>query len=266
MDKQNDSIIQKALLDSGFPFQTAVADVIRQTPQWSIETEEFPWQDNNNSVQFLDIVAKCGNIFVGVECKKTRKDIYIFLKYDESCRDNNDRVRCFYLTQMKDTTHRMEVYCDDWSMEPFSIESSFCVVGPDKTNKNQRLLERDAQLLLGGLDAFVKKHRREYQPRSDHESDFLYLPVLITNAPLHIADYKPSDISLETGEFLSLPKIISKSTWIKFAKTFTPACKRYDGFRTIFVVNALYLSDFLIKLKAINYKSKSGIMIEDLGD
>jgi hypothetical protein len=69
-----------ALLASGFPFQTAIADVVRHVPDWSIEKEEFPWRDDTGTDRFLDLVVCKNNLHVTIECKKTQKEIFTFLQ------------------------------------------------------------------------------------------------------------------------------------------------------------------------------------------
>ncbi len=237
-----------SLMASGFPFQTAVANVIRQTQNWSVETEEFPWQDDSGSERFLDAIATNGSVIIAVECKKTQKEVLTFLSPGESFDNNVERVRCLYICQIQDSTRRMEVFCDDWCIIPPSVESMFCVVSTSESGKDQRLLERDAHLLVRGTDAFAKEHRRTFRPQIYPESDRPYLPLLVTNAPLFVASYKPSVISLETGQFSTPPKDIKEVKWVRFAKAFTSSRCRDIGIRTVIIVNAMALSDFLNSL------------------
>src|SRR3972149_2032808 len=170
-----------ALLASGFPFQTAVAHAIRQLAAWSIVTEEYPWSDERGTDQFLDIVASYQQITATIECKKTEGQILTFL-IPGGGRDDRAKARVLFLSQMQDSTHRFVMYCADWNIRPLSFESSFCVVSTSKSGKDQRLLERDAQVLIRGTDAFVQQRMR-VKPETTTEPDRLYVPVLLTNAP-----------------------------------------------------------------------------------
>jgi hypothetical protein len=42
---------------SGFPFQIAIADLIRTVPNGIVLEEEFPWQNEEGNGRFLDILA-----------------------------------------------------------------------------------------------------------------------------------------------------------------------------------------------------------------
>jgi len=237
------------LMASGFPFQTAITSVIQQTPNWNIITEEFPWRDDNGSERFLDLVATDGSMIIAVECKKTQKEVFSFLCPINTSDKDVDRVRCLYLRQMQDATRRMEVFCDDWGIVPLSPESMFCVVSTSETGRDQRLLERDTHLLVHGTDAFAKIHRKVFKPQTYPEPDRPYLPLLVTNAPLFVARYKPSDISLDTGQFSVPPKDIIGKKWVRFTKAFISSGGRDFGDRTVFVINSIALSEFLANLK-----------------
>jgi len=240
-----------SLMASGFPFQTAITNVIKQTPNWKIMNEEFPWKDDSGSERFLDIIATNGSVIIAVECKKTQKEILTFLCPGEFHDDKVERVRCLYLCQIQDATGRMEVFGDDWCIMPPSSESMFCVVSTGETGKDQRLLERDAHLLVNGINAFAKVHRRDFRPQNYPEPDRPYLPLLVTNTPLFVAHYEPSDISLETGQFSEPPKNIESVKWVRFSKAFALINSRDIGVRTVIVVNAIALSEFL---KTLNIK------------
>src|SRR5262245_14234904 len=70
-----------SLQRSGFPFQTAVADLFRTAKKWSLHASEYPWRDAENKDNFLDIVVVDRDKFVlTIECKKTTKEIFTFLR------------------------------------------------------------------------------------------------------------------------------------------------------------------------------------------
>lgn len=47
--------VYTALRHSGFPFQTAVADIVQQSRPWELSTVEYPWTDASGNDQFLDL-------------------------------------------------------------------------------------------------------------------------------------------------------------------------------------------------------------------
>ncbi len=239
------SAVNGALLSSGFPFQTAIAQVIRAEPDWEVAAEEWSWQDADGSNQFVDIVARHERLALVVECKKTNKEIFTFLNPNDGSglRKEVERARCVYTSQIQDSTRRLEVFAGEWGLSPESEESMFCVVSTSTSGRDQRLLERDAQKVVGGTDAYANS-RRAGSGGGGAVADCPFVPVIVTNAPLFSATYEPGQVSLETGEFSQLPNVAAVR-WMRFRKSFRP----YNGFdlgdRTVFVVNAGALTDFL---------------------
>jgi len=121
----------------------------------------------------------------------------------------------------------------------------FCVVS--ESAKDERLLEKDAQLLVNGSDAYGC-HLGE-QPRSEVHRHKIIVPVIVTNAKLFIASYDPADVSLDTGELLPSATEISSIPWVRFTKSFSGAPDIGDS--TVFVVSANSLRDFLENLEMI---------------
>jgi hypothetical protein len=249
-DSQTPQPVINALLASGFPFQTAVARMVRQVPGCALLGEEVPWRDETGSDQFLDLIATKGRFVVTVECKKTEKEIFTFLQPGGADGDVN-RVRCIYLTQNQDVTKRMELFCTDWWFMPKSAESAFCVVSTSESGRDQRMLERDVQRLVRGTDAYAQRRKRSFHVTGVSEADRPILPVLVTNAKLFAAEYDPANVSLETGQLpMPRPATLSPVEWVRFRKGFTSAGNDV-GERTVFVVRASALAKWFEKLEFI---------------
>jgi hypothetical protein len=137
---------------------------------------------------------------------------------------------------------RLILYSGEWELTPESLEAAFCVMSMD--SGNQRLLEKDAQLLIRGADAFGKTILKS-PPTALGVPDRILVPVIVTNAKLYQAVYDPRSISLESGQ-LPVPPVpeISELRWIRFRKPFI-ASSRDAGERTVFVVSAASFQDFL---------------------
>lgn len=181
-----------------------------------------------------------------IECKKTQKEMLTFLRPGPADGDVN-RARCLYLRQIQDSTRRMELFCSDWLLMPKSAEAAFCVVSTSDSGKDQRMLERDVQLLVRATDAYAQRYKRNLRPQFP-ELDILFVPLLVTNAKLFVADYDPADVSLDSGQFSTpLPATVSPSPWVRFRKAF-PSAGKDVGDRTVFVVAAPALPEFLGKL------------------
>lgn len=239
--------VNGALLASGFPFQTAVADRIRRLPDWRIRGEEVPWQDADGTDHFIDLIATRDKITILVECKKTVKEALTFLhpRHDGHLPET-EQVRCIYTSQIKDSTQRLEVFPGVWDVAPQSAESKFCVVSTSASGRDQRMLERDARTLAKSTDAWARQQRDAFIPHHT-EPDHLFIPLIVTNAPLFSACYNPDTVSLKVGSFSTLPSAQAVQ-WSRFRKSFSSDLHPDLGDRTIMVVNAESLASFLNKL------------------
>jgi hypothetical protein len=113
------------------------------------------------------------------------------------------------------------------------------------------MLEREAALLMGGTDTFDSAIPNTYV---DPRRSLLILPIIVTNAKLFSTRYKPGEVSLETGEFPNSPSELEEERWIRFSKSFTASSARDVGDRSIFVVRAVNLADFLQNLKFAEFQ------------
>lgn len=253
MSDANDSIpkaVLESLRSSGFPFQTAVAHVIRSSRGWSIYASEYPWRAGNDD-RFLDLVATNGKFFLTVECKKTRQETLTFLRpLGHSNTGHIAEFRCLQAVVYDAKEHRQaHLFCETWALWPKSHCSEFCIVSTSKSGRDQRLLERDASLVIGATDAFAEDIRNRLRRREPLSPPYLFLPVIVTNAKIYTARYKPSEVSLDTGEFEELPKEIEEAPWVRFSKAFTAGGGPDLGSRSLFVVNSASLGEFLTNLE-----------------
>lgn len=190
-DASPNQAVINGLLASGFPFQTAIAEVVRKIHYCTIAAQEFPWRDEAGADHFLDLVVHTHSLIVTIECKKTQKEIFTFLQLTGISQQSVTRSRCFYLLQIDDSSKRLELWTREWDIKPKSLESAFCVVTTSESRKDQRLLEKDAQLLLRGTEAYGRSLTRERKTELG-EPDRLIVPVIVTNAKLFSATYDPN--------------------------------------------------------------------------
>ena len=240
--------VRASLQSSGFPFQTAVAHVVNPSLGWTLHASEYPWHGQEDDPHFLDIVATNGTIFLTIECMKTRKEILTFLRPLSLANTGEvDQFRCLRAKQIADATKRVELFCEEWAVNPRSTCSEFCVVSTSDSGKDQRLLEKDARVLVQATDAFAEDYRERVRPDQgpSPSSTCLFLPVIVTNAPIYTARYKPTDISLESGEFFVPPTDILAVRWVRFRRAFTSVVQADLGDRSVFVVQAMFFRDFL---------------------
>lgn len=237
--------IIEAVRGSGFPFQTAVRYAIRTHPgKYRIHASEYPWRNRKNEDSFLDLVCNNRQLVLTIECKKTKQEKYIFLLPQGSEASTGDTFdfRCVRLNLEADNK-TTRVYCEDHELDPRCPAAEFCVVS---TNSKERMLERDAAMLISASDAFA--HDKSEWQRINISPPFLIVPVLITNAGIYTVRYLPTEVSLNSGEFEKMPEEQNPVPWIRFSKSFVAGSGRDIGYRSMFVVNASHLNDFLGKL------------------
>jgi hypothetical protein len=235
----------ESLTRSGFPFQTAVRHVISSSPKrWEIHTSEYPWLGSDNEEYFLDLIATKKEFALTIECKKTRSEILTFLlPLGHSHTGDIPDFRCLRAESFTVTKRDEYLFCETWSLWPPSPRSEFCVVGTSASGRDQRLLERDASLVVCATDALA--HDVQRHKTLGKGPPYLFVPVIVTNAQIYTARYEPPEVSLETGEFGKVPKDIKPTPWIRFHKAFATAGRRDLGSRSVFVVNAMSFGQFL---------------------
>ena len=138
-------------------------------------------------------------------------------------------------------SRRLELHVCDWNLKPPSSESRFCVVSGGQKSGKERLIEPEAQLLIGATDSYARQ--RQLDPLEPSKRP--YVPLLVTTAPLIMATYKSQSIPLETGRLALEPTDLREVPWVRFRKTFTAGVPVEISERTVMVVNARHLAEFL---------------------
>ncbi len=240
-----------SLQGSGFPFQTAIAQVIRaKTPAgWSIRASEYAWQTLDGEGHFLDLVAQKGPLLLTIECKKTAKEVWTFLRPLGLglTTGQTGEFRCVQGEQAASFMNPLALSCGSWPPWPQPTLPGICVISTSKSGGDQPMLERDAGLLIRATDAFADDFRGRSHPTKE-TGPFLFVPVIVTNANIYTARYQPTDVSLETGEFSRPPKEIEPADVVRFHKTFVTETRWDVGARSVFVVRPSALADFLDRL------------------
>lgn len=252
-----------ALQGSGFPFQTAVRQVIGAKPQagWSLFRSEYAWQTLDGEGRFLDLVAiKDGQLFITVECKKTISDVWTFLRPLGHAHTGSPHVdfRCLRAEQIGGGSAKLtppkhlKLHAETWPLAPPSTVSEFCVISGRQTD---RLLEKHAGELIRATDAFADDIRKGCFQTDPHATFHLFIPVIVTNATLFTARYNPTEVSLVDGRFAEPPKEIEPCEVVRFQKTFMSEGWSDLRERSVFVVYAPAFSTFLDQLALTGNRS-----------
>lgn len=264
------NVVLNSLLSSGFPFQTAITEIVKTLSNHTIAAIEFPWRDELGTDRFLDLIVRRPDLTITIECKKTKNEKLTFLqpRLSGTANEDENRYRCVYLhddrVYEQDTRQHVTKYviaCADWMMKPRSPEAMFCVVGTSDSGRDSRMLEKDAQLLIRGTDAYTL-HERSKVIRNTAGPQLIVVPVIVTNADLFTATYDPNDVSLDSGELREIALAdVSPVQCIRFRKAFT-AGSRDAGDRSVFVVAANSLQTFLHDLDVISRTPKNSVTVE----
>jgi hypothetical protein len=238
-DRRDDvTAIIAALKRSGFPLPTRVMHEIeqRRARGWRFLASEYPWRGPYVEDQFIDLVASCGTVVLVVECKKAQERSLLFLR--PLGRESTGQLKDFTAWQLEKRPSQIPdvVLRDDFSLEPSSYQAQFCV---STEKSSERLLEQDARRVVFAADAVV-----ETFSRADLPSRSFVIPVIVTPHRLYTLRFRPTEISLETGDFSNLDHTqIEPIPWVRFHKTL--AARLGNRPRTVFVVNAGSLPTFL---------------------
>lgn len=237
---------------SGFPFQLAVERAIRDAErehQWSVFAHEYAWESPEGGSGFLDLLLRCGIGYLLCECKRSSAP-WVFLIPEEDA-NSTAIVRCVASSILQDGIRRGVVH--DFYASPGSYEAEFCVLGGDKRGE---LLEHTARGLVEAQESIAASWDEAAVQRlrsGEGGSVFLYLPLIITSAQLHVCRFDPSETSLETGKIPDT-STFEEVPWIRFKKTLTTSDYSIDpesldqtssGERTVWVVRASELVAFL---------------------
>jgi hypothetical protein len=200
---------------SGFPFQIVVETLVHETEpahNWRVLHREHGWVLNGDS-GFIDLVLRdrSGRRFMVVECKRLREATWVFLPADGDPRPR--RHVNGWVSWYDGGEQKVFGWCD-LSGEPAGPEAPFCAMRGQDASGQRSLLERVGGELVLSTEALAREQR---DFRAVHTPDLkIYANVIVTNAALRVARFKPSSVSLADGtisdaEFQDVP-------WVRFRK------------------------------------------------
>ena len=174
------------------------------------------------------------------------RDKFVFLlPADVDAGAQRQAVECIYLHQIQDSTRRGAVAWGSASALPLSYEATFCVA---KSSSSNRLLENDAQPLVRATEAYAMNRYRQFKPQGSEPTSVACVPVLVTNAPIFVARYRPADVSLDSGIYLARIEHLFPVRFIRFTKQFTTSVYFDVRQRTVFIVQASAITEVLRNL------------------
>jgi hypothetical protein len=158
---------------------------------------------------------------------------------------------------------------DDVRVIPTSLKSEFCILSSDDSRK-QPILESLCAELLESIEGLAQEEVSIQQSQKRGHLRLFIFPVIVTNAKLMVCQFKSSDVKITDGTLDLNSVTLTCVPFIRFRKSLaTEFPKRIiakslkDAHRarerTVFVVNAEGLPDFLNGWKVDAYSGRFAI-------
>lgn len=244
--------LEKLVNRSGFLFQLAVEEHIRSnkpTHNWEVVAREYPWSSPGaDRTGFIDIVADRAGLHAVIECKRTQGGDWIFLVPFESQDTVKLRTLWSYLTEDR----RHGYGWDDLHFVPATLESEFCIVRGG-SDDDKPMLERIAGDLVRAAESLAREH---LDTQRRHRGPAGYIPIIVTNAKLHVCRVNLGDVDLHTGS-VPASATFEETGAIRFRKATATDIKHppasYGSIReglvkkerSAVIVNVAHLTDWL---------------------
>jgi len=186
---------------TGYLLQLGIEQLVRDALQhdydlyrWKLVAREHLWRDPaTNKDEFIDLVLRSERISIVVECKRTGIDglqeWYFYQPNPEISVQNNRAL--FFVARRPAEDEQWGWY--DMDLIPQSAESAFCSLR-GHADDGGGMLERTAGLLVRSVERLATQEAERGEAKQ--RAPLLYLPVIVTNARLHVAQFRASDVDL----------------------------------------------------------------------
>jgi hypothetical protein len=253
-------LLRSRVNKTGYPFQIAIAQSIIQSAdrhQWALTATEFPVGKD-----YIDIVLQRDNLIACIECKRVLDGAWTFVINE----DNRLNVAECRLEWLNGRLPRMgmlgkpnpRTFCANFSMCLGSPESMFCILPREKATYSLEQIASDLVAISSNLLD---------EPDLYFAGDFqVAVPVVVTNAPLYVCKYGPTERHLLSGEladgegeFRSVPYVRFRKSLVQYPGNVYERGQvqlaewQADRERTVFVVQASSLVEFLGGFRAFSY-------------
>jgi len=245
---------------SGFLFQLRVEEELKAGSTrhaWAVAAREHPWyHEKTEHSGFADmILADGGRGRLVVECKRSRDAHWYFIVPAEG-QAIIRRTPLYWVddVRIEQSYKGTRIGWGSVQVLPQTFESCFCIVRGSGEN-DQPVLERIGSSLLDCVEA-VAREEVLHQRGTGAINQLVYAPLIVTTATLHVVHCDLPSVSLTTGDidtakttevpYLRFRKALShRFAWPTRVATLREIAESRQ--RTLFVVNAASLTDFLSK-------------------
>jgi hypothetical protein len=185
--------LRKIVDGSGYLLQIAVEHRVRKMvsqPEWSVQVTEHPWR-RHDEPRFIDLVLGTEVLRLVVECKRPGGGEYTFLAPHGSRPAANARCRWVEYTPNRQTGASTEGGIYDFGSTSNTYEAAYAIVSGQDERKP--ILERLAAEAVEACDALAMEELDLAEQRQHHLRR-IYIPTIVTTAPLYVVVYKPENI------------------------------------------------------------------------
>lgn len=248
--------------NSGFPFQLRIEQEVNATSnrhRWYSVSREHYWANAEKGIfGFIDLIIQSDrhnrvNLYMVIECKRTKGGSWIFLRdRNDTSKSSITTANLLFVEYEEERDRKIEWI--EGHFDPRSPEADFCVVF--RQEKDRPMLERTSSTLLESIECLAEANPTITLASNNNTS--MYVPVIVTNTKLITCDMSPSDVDIEKGVLEEGKGNFEEVPFIRFRKSFftknptgkIPRDLREANLlnqRTVFVVHAASLTDFLAK-------------------
>jgi hypothetical protein len=249
---------------SGFPFQLRIEHEIATSSQhdWLVSSREHPWKKPESaSSGFIDLILNHKTILgrLVIDCKRVKSDDsrqlqWLFLLPDKDLHGTK-RASTFEVEgRVKNDEWRDVRIWDDVNVVPTSLESEFCILAGDNSNR-QPLLESRCEELLESVEGLAQEEVAIQRSQKIEHVRLFVFPTIVTNAKIMVCRFKAQDVKLVDGTIDGNALEVKEVPFIRFRKSL--ATKLPDRIvrslkeaheareRTVFIVNGERIGEFL---------------------
>ncbi|MFH1171168.1 MAG: hypothetical protein V1778_01340 [bacterium] len=181
----------------GIPFKLAVRRELSRIPNVKILAEEFPVPYINGAaidllIEYRSEAKKIRYIFP-IECKKG----YVQVKKWIFFRDTHQIAKYVYHFKGKD----LEVIQTQGITAKATVCSEGIEICEPKRKANPDPIEKAAEQICIGFHGFIINELKQRKKFVEGIEDMFVIPMVITNAPLYIADVIPGKLNIKTGNY-----------------------------------------------------------------
>lgn len=249
----------KIVNNSGFPFQIRVQEEVKKyTKQhgWLVYGDEHLWRAPTSSKEgFIDLVIKRESTRMAIECKRVGGDdprwLFLAPKGTSGQGGNNAYILWGHKKQLKASYFGW----NEFYAGPSCFMASHCT-NRGRDHNQEPFLEKIASELAISLESLAEEEMQIIAKFGRRERSFYYIPTIVTTAALDVCEFQPDDVDLSTGQLNEDNVTFTNVKYVRFHKSLGTQYTSHksisdlkeaniEGQRTIYIVNALHLNDFL---------------------